>query len=386
MKKIIITTLSLLFITSCSVTTTTTHEIKKNQPIYGSSLFTEQSDSFTYLANTKEKPKLLKKKPFFVLEIEGGALGGIIPLKVLNHLETKSGKPISKFFDLIVGTSTGTIIAASLSAPDKNNKPLYNTQQTLDFYENLGHTIFYDPFGHKMDTAWGLYGPIYERNNWNIVLNDLFGNVKISQSLTNIILSEYSLSLRRIFYFNSLKAQKNKNYDFFIKDALSASTSTPMIFSPRYYCNVPNTFCDRGVDAGLAINNPVVRAYLFARELAPDRPIVLVSLGDGVTPIISNEQIANKIEYWGILKLRSWLEIFQKAINKSANAEMRNFIKIMPDNNILAYIRINAKFEKDINVFNPSKKDIKRLKLAGDKAVSNNLSTLDYLIQLSTEK
>ena len=380
MKKSIIIILSAVFLTSCSVKKTPT----ENHPIFGSNIFPQQKTSYIYFSkdNDTEKSKLHKKKPFYVLEIAGGAFGGIIPLKILNYIEKKSGKPISEFFDLIVGTSTGTVISSLLTVPDKNNNPKYNVSDVLTFYEKLGKTVFYDPLSHKLGTTWGLEGPLYDRNNWNEVLDKLLGDNKISQSLTNIIMTEYSMSLRRIFYFNSMKAKKDKNYEFLTSDAVLAATSTPLIFSPKYYCNITNTFCDRGLDAGIAINNPVVRSYLFAKEIAQDRPIILLSLGDGIPEIITNKQISNNVDNWGILKLRSWLGIFQKAINNSSNQEMINIIKHIPENNIRAYIRINEKFGKNINVFNPSKKDIDSIIETGNKAVSNNTEYLNYLIEL----
>lgn len=50
------------------------------------------------------------------LVIDGGGLKGIIPATVIEHIENKEGKPIYEMFDLICGTSTGSVIGGVLSS------------------------------------------------------------------------------------------------------------------------------------------------------------------------------------------------------------------------------------------------------------------------------
>ncbi len=52
--------------------------------------------------------------PFRILSLDGGGSKGVYSLGVLIELEKKLGAPLRKHFDLIYGTSTGAIIAASL--------------------------------------------------------------------------------------------------------------------------------------------------------------------------------------------------------------------------------------------------------------------------------
>src|ERR1700686_5214772 len=57
-------------------------------------------------------------KPFRILSIDGGGIKGIFPAAVLASLEEQylGGQSIAPYFDLIVGTSTGGIIALGLGA------------------------------------------------------------------------------------------------------------------------------------------------------------------------------------------------------------------------------------------------------------------------------
>ncbi|MGM0431831.1 MAG: patatin-like phospholipase family protein [Spirochaetota bacterium] len=80
------------------------------------------------------KHKHQSKDSVFVLSIDGGGIRGIIPVMVLMEMERLLGvreaeKPLSAYFDLIAGTSTGGMIALSLSAPGNR----LNFPSPLDF-------------------------------------------------------------------------------------------------------------------------------------------------------------------------------------------------------------------------------------------------------------
>ena len=54
-------------------------------------------------------------KKFRILSIDGGGIRGIIPTIVLKYIETKTGKPIHKLFDLVSGCSTGAFLGGLLA-------------------------------------------------------------------------------------------------------------------------------------------------------------------------------------------------------------------------------------------------------------------------------
>ena len=57
----------------------------------------------------------IQRKTKFVLCIDGGGVRGLIAAFLLTKLELELGYRISDVFDVIVGTSTGAMIAAGLS-------------------------------------------------------------------------------------------------------------------------------------------------------------------------------------------------------------------------------------------------------------------------------
>ena len=61
------------------------------------------------------------KKIIKVLAIDGGGARGIIPAMVLAKIEAEVGQPIHQLFDVIAGTSTGSLISAMLTVPPPGN-------------------------------------------------------------------------------------------------------------------------------------------------------------------------------------------------------------------------------------------------------------------------
>uniref|UniRef100_A0A2N9FMU1 Patatin n=1 Tax=Fagus sylvatica TaxID=28930 RepID=A0A2N9FMU1_FAGSY len=79
-----------------------------------------------------------------VLSIDGGGIRGIIPGTLLGFLESKlqeldgPNARIAYYFDVIAGTSTGGLVTAMLTAPNKDNRPMYAAKDINNFY--LEHT------------------------------------------------------------------------------------------------------------------------------------------------------------------------------------------------------------------------------------------------------
>jgi patatin-like phospholipase/acyl hydrolase len=70
-----------------------------------------------------------------VLSLDGGGIRGVFPAAFLARIEDQIGQPIGRYFDLIVGTSTGGIIAIGLGLG-------FSDRDILKLYEEQGRAIF----------------------------------------------------------------------------------------------------------------------------------------------------------------------------------------------------------------------------------------------------
>jgi len=82
----------------------------------------------------------------WILSIDGGGIRGLIPAIILDKLEKevsmKRGKDvrIADIFDMVAGTSTGSIISLGLTVSDnaKNPRPKYQASDLVKLYNEEG--------------------------------------------------------------------------------------------------------------------------------------------------------------------------------------------------------------------------------------------------------
>ena len=106
-----------------------------------------------------------------VLSLDGGGIRGIIPALVVAHLERQMGAPASELFDLIVGTSTGGILALGLSLQDQQGGSLLAVKRMVALYERHGAQIFERSLWRKLRTAGVLFEEAYSHETLEKVLH-----------------------------------------------------------------------------------------------------------------------------------------------------------------------------------------------------------------------
>ena len=83
-----------------------------------------------------------------VLSIDGGGVRGVIPGTILAFLEEKLQEMdgpdarVADYFDVVAGTSSGGLVTAMLTAPDKEGRPLFAAKDINDFYLRHSPKIF----------------------------------------------------------------------------------------------------------------------------------------------------------------------------------------------------------------------------------------------------
>lgn len=223
-----------------------------------------------------------KQGTFRILSIDGGGVRGIIAARILQALEEMANKPIHQMFDLIVGTSTGGIIALALACPNQNQNAKYSAKQLVDVYRLHAADIFKKSFLRKIVTGGGLWGAKYDRSSFDSVLNQIFEDALFSQALCPLVIPTYSLLKGQPNLFSSRVALQN-NTTLFMKDLAGATSSAPTYFSPKAFTdNQGNHYLE--ADGGIFANNPETVAAAEAFALSPNlnkNDIHMVSVGTG---------------------------------------------------------------------------------------------------------
>jgi patatin-like phospholipase/acyl hydrolase len=233
-----------------------------------------------------------------VLSIDGGGIRGIIPAAVLTEIESKTGKRIAELFDLIAGTSTGGILALALAKPGEDGRPQYTASELGDLYEQEGPRIFSRPWWHAVVALDNLTDEKYPSEGIESVLEKYFGEARLKDALTEVLVSSYELEKREPWFFARHKARAKAEDDFPMRFVARATSAAPTYFEPEEV----KTMSPSGglVDGGVYANNPAMCAFVEMKKLDPvNEDILLVSLGTG--------QHTDAIHYadakgWGLAK------------------------------------------------------------------------------------
>ena len=219
----------------------------------------------------KGPERQLKKR---ILCIDGGGIKGVFPASFLATVEDTVRKPVSKFFDLIVGTSTGGIIALGLGLG-------FSAKQMLDFYEESGPHIFggNDRF---RGLRW-LVRAKYEPTALRTALQDAFGGRVLGESLTRLVIPSFNIETGEVHVWKTAHHPRlERDYKHPVVEVALSTAAAPTYF-PTYLTTAGIPLIDGGVWA----NNPVAIAVVEALGIlnwgAAD--IQVLSLGCTGTPL-----------------------------------------------------------------------------------------------------
>lgn len=220
-----------------------------------------------------------------LLSIDGGGLRGIIPASVLAEIEAKTGKQIADLFDLIAGNSTGGIITCGLM----HRLP---ASQMLSLYVDRGAEIFESTLADKITGLDGLRGPKYHAGTLENILLSLLGNTWLSETTGPEMLVPTTCCNAQpsAFFFKTWKARgthlsngdKTGDLDFPMWQIARATSAAPTYFAAAEIASRSGISYTM-VDGGLHTNNPSMSAIAAARDLWPNEPLQMLSLGTGST-------------------------------------------------------------------------------------------------------
>jgi predicted acylesterase/phospholipase RssA len=237
-----------------------------------------------------------------ILALDGGGVRGLMTLGVLSQLEAelsrRSGDPdyrLSQYFDLIGGTSTGSIIATGLAHG-------WRVSRVQRAYRDIVPKIF------KRVVAWGLFAPKYREKPLVDALTEFFDETTLESPELETGLAIFAKRMNSgsawVFcnnpgwnYYDNEKPGPGHapNCKFKLRSLVQASAAAPHYFrgvemeimtsQPGVPAEPPAYFIDGGVGG---FNNPalelltVVRdpAYGFNWPLGADN-LYMLSIGTG---------------------------------------------------------------------------------------------------------
>lgn len=307
-----------------------------------------------------------------ILSIDGGGIRGIIPATFLCEIEKRTGKPISDLFDLISGTSTGGILAASLTLPDLWGKPKYTADMIRSSYFEHGEDIFNSSLLRSVATIGGLASPKYSPKGLDLMLNRYFGDARLHQTLKEVLITSYDMASSTPWFFKTSFAKQHRSPmdDPLLFQVVRATTAAPTYFPPL------NMEGHCLVDGGVFACNPSLCAYAQARNMYPDeRHFLVVSLGTGLKV---HNRPCSQIKNWGIA---GWaVPISDIMINSSSASVDYQMRALVGAEN---YVRFQVRLGEDATEMDDASPcNMQRLEILAHQAVMLQSNTLDRLCRI----
>lgn len=224
-----------------------------------------------------------------ILTIDGGGIKGIVPASFLATVEDTIEDNIADYFDLIVGTSTGGIIALGLGLG-------LSAKDILTFYEKLGGSIFNGNRMLRWFRSWGFskYSSIPLRK----ALEKCFGDKKLGDSNKRLVIPSLNLENGEVYIYKTAHhCRLERDYREKAVDVALATAAAPTYFpTHRSSTGVPL------IDGGMWANNPVGMAVVEGITLLnwPRNAIKVLSLGCTTEPLNVNKgrRIPLGKSYW----------------------------------------------------------------------------------------
>ena len=215
---------------------------------------------------------------FRVLSLDGGGIKGTYAAAFLASIEEMTGKRIADHFDLIVGTSTGGIIALGLGMGTP-------ASEILQFYRERGSQIF--PLMGNADRLRSL-----ARHFWRAkhapqalreALTDVFGDRVLGDSAVRLVIPSYDGSSGDVHLFKTAHDPRFKrDYNEPAVNVALATSAAPT-FLPAFSGSCGTTLVDGGVWANCPAAVAVIEALTVLGK--PTGTVDLLTVGTTEEPL-----------------------------------------------------------------------------------------------------
>ncbi len=201
-----------------------------------------------------------------ILSLDGGGIKGVFPASFLASVEDATGSRVADYFDLIVGTSTGGIIALGLGLG-------FSAAEILPLYERLGPRVFQGGASWLRRVVAAKYdpGPLRE------ALQEQFGDRLLGKSSTRLVVPSLNLETGEVHVY------KTAHHPRFERDHKERAVDVALATAaaPTYFPVQQTTSAIPLVDGGLWANNPVGMAVVEAVGVLgwPKEDLRVLSLG-----------------------------------------------------------------------------------------------------------
>lgn len=225
-----------------------------------------------------------------ILAIDGGGIRGLLPARILQEIQRRMGssgdrEPLARHFDLIAGTSTGSLIALGTALLDREGTERYTASDIVDLYLRRGKEIFPPALRSTVHTAVQAFHNKYAAAGLERLLRELFGDASLKSAATNLLVTSFDTEAMEPHCMKRRppRGKWASDFDYYMRDAARASAAAPTYFPPAHISPIGNPHLKFSlIDGGVFANNPSGLAYVESTKIFPaENDFLILSLGTG---------------------------------------------------------------------------------------------------------
>jgi len=207
-----------------------------------------------------------------ILSINGGGIRGIFQATYLKEVKKSFESLLHENFELIAGTSTGSIIALAVALNIDMEKVVY-------LFRSKGEEIFSPRLFASIRK-----GARYKKEPLEKALKDIFEEYTLKDCKENgidVVITATTLDSFDCRVFSTLHSPDVKNHDLELSvvEVIMSSCAAPTFFEPAQLTNRERHYIDGGIWANTPSLLAICHAYNYS-EIA-FRNMQVVSLGNG---------------------------------------------------------------------------------------------------------
>ena len=326
-----------------------------------------------------------------ILSLDGGGIRGLITARILQELEIRTKRPVCQLFDLIVGTSTGGILAAGLAKPRNNQvEGPCSAEELVHLYSERGREIFSRSFWKGVTSMGALSDERYDAAPLEGVLNEILGNAELKDTVPDIIVTSYDIERREPYLFKTSKARSGEDGRNHLLRHVARATSAAPTYFEAFLLDASQWSGEKDnrrvlVDGGVFANNPSVIALSEALSSGTDIPkMLLCAVGTGMND--------RKIPYeeakdWGLLGwVRPVISVMMDGMSDSAHYHAQRLL-LDPDPAKQPYFRFDIRLKDALDDLDATHRaNIAALLDEADKIIEEQGDELSRLAQALVER
>lgn len=209
-------------------------------------------------------------RPFHILSLDGGGIKGLFSASILASFEERFSTKVVDHFDLVVGTSTGGIIALALGAR-------FPLSEVVNLYGNLGDEVFRR---RVLAPLTRISRPRYNADHLHSALESAFGGKQLWESCVPLVIPAYNLRTDDARLYKTPHHERlSEDWGIGMVDVAMATSAAPTYFRAHQHDGA------RLIDGGIWANNPILigiaeAVSMFGTQLEDIRVLSLGTMRD----------------------------------------------------------------------------------------------------------